>query len=121
MPFNIKIHLQEHMFVYNRIPGGVFVGNRIIMHIDVNSAYLSWEAVWRLQHGGEIDLREIPSVIEAMKKAVTVLCWPSPFLQKIEYKQVRFCGRPEVNVLTLRLYTRIMSCICSALKLLWSC
>ncbi len=39
------------------------MGNRIIMHIDVNSAYLSWEAVWRLQHGGEIDLREIPSVI----------------------------------------------------------
>ncbi len=36
---------------------------RIIFHIDVNSAYLSWEAAWRLQHGYSIDLREIPSVI----------------------------------------------------------
>lgn len=36
---------------------------RIIFHIDVNSAYLSWEAVYRLQHGDEIDLREIPSAV----------------------------------------------------------
>ncbi|MCX7773366.1 MAG: DNA polymerase IV [Clostridia bacterium] len=38
-------------------------GNRIILHIDVNSAFLSWEAVYRLQHGSPIDLREIPSVV----------------------------------------------------------
>ncbi len=38
-------------------------GNRIILHIDVNSAYLSWEAVYRLQHGATTDLREIPSVV----------------------------------------------------------
>lgn len=37
--------------------------SRIIFHIDVNSAYLSWEAAWRLQHGASIDLRSIPSVI----------------------------------------------------------
>lgn len=37
--------------------------NRIIFHIDVNSAYLSWEAVYRLQHGAKIDLREIPSIV----------------------------------------------------------
>jgi len=37
--------------------------NRIIFHIDVNSAYLSWEAVYRLQHGSSVDLRTIPSVI----------------------------------------------------------
>lgn len=36
---------------------------RIIFHIDVNSAYLSWEAAYRLQHGDPIDLRQIPSVI----------------------------------------------------------
>lgn len=34
----------------------------IIFHIDVNSAFLSWESLWRLSHG-ESDLREIPSVI----------------------------------------------------------
>lgn len=33
------------------------------MHIDANSAYLSWESVYRLQHGDPVDLREIPSVV----------------------------------------------------------
>ena len=37
--------------------------SRIIMHIDVNSAYLSWEAAYRLQHGAALDLRTIPSVV----------------------------------------------------------
>lgn len=36
---------------------------RYIFHIDVNSAYLSWEAVSRLQHGSQVDLREIPSIV----------------------------------------------------------
>lgn len=36
----------------------------IIFHIDVNSAFLSWEAVYRLAHRGEtLDLREIPSAV----------------------------------------------------------
>ncbi|MCB2290594.1 DNA polymerase IV [Clostridium sp. CS001] len=38
------------------------MGN-LIFHIDVNSAYLSWEAAYRLQHGEELDLRLIPSVV----------------------------------------------------------
>jgi DNA polymerase-4 len=36
---------------------------RIVFHIDVNSAYLSWEAVNRLQYGDTVDLRTIPSVV----------------------------------------------------------
>lgn len=36
---------------------------RTVFHIDVNSAYLSWEAVNRLQHGEALDLREVPSVV----------------------------------------------------------
>lgn len=36
---------------------------RIIFHIDVNSAYLSWEATHRLQHGDPLDLRTVPSVV----------------------------------------------------------
>lgn len=36
---------------------------RVIFHIDANSAYLSWEATWRLQHGYTLDLRDIPSAI----------------------------------------------------------
>jgi len=37
--------------------------NRIIFHIDVNSAYLSWSAVHRLQQGGSLDIRTVPAVI----------------------------------------------------------
>lgn len=38
--------------------------SRVIFHIDVNSAYLSWEAVYGLQQrGDEVDLREVPAII----------------------------------------------------------
>lgn len=53
---------------------------RIIMHVDVNSAYLSWEAADRLQHGDALDLRKIPSVIggnEASRHGI-VLAKSSP-------------------------------------------
>jgi DNA polymerase-4 len=36
---------------------------RIVFHVDVNSAYLSWEAVYRLQMGESLDLRTIPSAV----------------------------------------------------------
>lgn len=44
------------------------MSDRIIFHIDANSAYLSWEAAYRLQHGEKIDLREIPSVVGGDEK-----------------------------------------------------
>lgn len=37
--------------------------DRIIFHIDVNSAYLSWSAAYRLQRGEMLDLRTIPAVV----------------------------------------------------------
>ncbi|MCM0648602.1 DNA polymerase IV [Clostridium swellfunianum] len=37
--------------------------NRVIFHIDVNSAYLSWTAVHMLQQGSTLDIREIPSIV----------------------------------------------------------
>ena len=37
--------------------------NRIFFHIDVNSAFLSWSAIKKLNEGSDIDLRNIPSVI----------------------------------------------------------
>ena len=38
--------------------------DKIIFHVDVNSAFLSWEAVHRITHlKGTTDLREIPSAI----------------------------------------------------------
>lgn len=37
---------------------------RVIFHVDVNSAFLSWEATYRIHHlGGKLDLREVPSVV----------------------------------------------------------
>ena len=37
---------------------------RVIFHIDVNSAFLSWEAAYRLHHlGGKVDLREEVSAV----------------------------------------------------------
>ncbi|NLD79148.1 MAG: DNA polymerase IV [Mollicutes bacterium] len=37
--------------------------DRIIFHIDVNNAFLSWSAKYLLQNGSKLDIREIPSVI----------------------------------------------------------
>lgn len=34
-----------------------------ILHVDVNSAFLSWTAVEMLKNGAEIDIRTIPSII----------------------------------------------------------
>lgn len=39
------------------------MGEKVIFHIDANSAFLSWEAVYRLQQGSTVDLREIPSIV----------------------------------------------------------
>ena len=42
---------------------------KIIFHIDVNSAYLSWTAIEQLNNGAEVDIREIPSVIGGDKQS----------------------------------------------------
>lgn len=41
---------------------------RIIFHIDVNNAFLSWTAVEMLRNGATIDIRTIPSVIGGDEK-----------------------------------------------------
>lgn len=37
--------------------------DRVIFHIDVNSAFLSWTAVQRLSWGETLDIRTVPSVV----------------------------------------------------------
>lgn len=37
--------------------------NRLIFHIDVNSAFLSWTALERLAQGDSVDLRTIPAIV----------------------------------------------------------
>lgn len=42
----------------------------VIFHIDVNNAFLSWEAIQRLaEHPNETDLRTIPSVVGGSEKS----------------------------------------------------
>lgn len=36
---------------------------RVILHVDVNSAFLSWEALDLLEHGASLDIRTVPSVV----------------------------------------------------------
>ena len=42
---------------------------RIIFHIDVNSAFLSWTAVEQLKNGAELDIRTIPAIIGGDKSS----------------------------------------------------
>ena len=42
---------------------------RIIFHIDVNSAYLSWTAVEQLKNGARTDIRTIPAIIGGDQKS----------------------------------------------------
>jgi len=44
---------------------------KTILHIDVNSAFLSWEAAYRKLNGEEKDLRDIPSVVAGDPKKRT--------------------------------------------------
>ena len=37
--------------------------NRVILHVDVNNAFLSWTAIERLKQGEKLDIRTIPAVI----------------------------------------------------------
>lgn len=44
------------------------MAERVIFHVDANSAFLSWSAVYRLKVLGEtLDLREVPSVVAGDK------------------------------------------------------
>ena len=43
--------------------GSRMMKDRVIFHIDVNSAYLSWSATYRLQQGDSLDIRTIPSIV----------------------------------------------------------
>ena len=43
--------------------------DRIIFHIDVNNAFLSWTAVYMLKNGSKLDIRKIPSVVGGDEKA----------------------------------------------------
>ena len=45
------------------------MGQRVIFHVDANSAFLSWSAAYRVKVLGETeDLREVPAVVAGDKE-----------------------------------------------------
>ncbi len=76
----------------------------IIMHIDVNSAYLSWEAVNALKKGSKIDLRTIPSVVggDESKRHGIVLAKSVPAKKfKIKTGETLYSARQKCPNLTV--------------------
>lgn len=56
---------------------------RIIFHVDVNNAFLSWSAVLLLKEGYNIDIRKIPAVIGGdEKKRSGIVLAKSPIAKK---------------------------------------
>ena len=55
---------------------------RLIFHVDVNSAFLSWEAVYQLKNGASTDIRTIPALAEILPYE-KVLSLPNLFLPNI--------------------------------------
>ena len=54
----------EQMFCIMAIKGVDKSMKRVIFHIDVNSAFLSWEAVYRIYHlGSQMDLRKMVAAV----------------------------------------------------------
>ena len=50
--------------------GVLSMAERIIFHVDANSAFLSWSAAYRVKVLGEsTDLRQIPSVVAGDKES----------------------------------------------------
>ena len=56
---------------------------RIIFHIDVNNAFLSWTAVELLEHGYNEDIRNIPSVISYKDNRNKIILAKSPVAKKM--------------------------------------
>lgn len=68
----------------------------IIFHIDVNSAFLSWSALKRLEEGDSVDIRKLPSIVggDIQKRHGVVLAKSIP-----AKKYGITTGEPIVNAL----------------------
>lgn len=63
---------------------------RIIFHIDVNNAFLSWSAVKLLDEGYKTDIRKIPSIIggdESIRHGIVLA--KSPIAKKYALKLLK--------------------------------
>ncbi len=70
--------------------------DKVIFHIDVNNAFLSWEAVHRLSNGEELDLRTITSAVAGDRsKRHGIILAKSPLAKQYGVKT----GEPIVDAL----------------------
>ena len=81
------------------------MNKRVIFHIDVNNAFLSWTAVKLLKDGYNIDIRTIPSVIggDESKRHGIVLA-KSPVAKKYGIKTAETIYSARKKCSTLKIY-----------------
>lgn len=97
---------------------------KIIFHIDVNNAFLSWSAVKMLKEGYKIDIRKIPSIIggdETKRKGVVLA--KSPIAKKYGVKTAetiysarKKCPNLKVFAADLKYYKQVSTSLFTYLK-----
>ena len=94
----------------------------VIFHIDVNSAFLSWKAVYqKREQGSMVDLREIPSAIggdEASRHGI-ILAKSIPAKRYGVRTGEAIAQVHGANVPVLWLCRRIFLCMFAAPPLFW--
>lgn len=98
--------------------------SKIVFHVDVNSAFLSWEAVYRLQQGESLDLRTIPSAVggDPKKRSGIILAKSIPAkkynIQTAETLSEAFNKCPHLTIVppTYGLYTKCSKALVSILQ-----
>ena len=87
---------------------------KIIMHIDVNNAFLSWTALYLLEQGYQIDIRNIEAIIagDPKKRSGIVLAKSTPAKRKgiktaeTIYEAKRKCPNLKIFKPTYEMYKR---------------
>lgn len=77
---------------------------RIIFHIDVNNAFLSWTAVKMLNEGYKIDIRTIPSIIggdETQRKGIVLAKSPIAKKYGIQTAETIYMARKKCPMLKI--------------------
>lgn len=102
----------------------ISLAESIIFHIDVNSAYLSWEAAYRLQHGSQLDLRNIPSIVggDIAKRHGIVLARSTPakefniYTGETIYSALQKCPKLAIVPPNYHLYIKASRALINLLK-----
>ena len=78
---------------------------RVIFHIDVNNAFLSWTAVYLLKNGYKKDIREVPSVIGGDEKTRRgIVLAKSPVAKKLGIKSAETIYMAKKKCPSLEVY-----------------